>query len=108
MDARGLSTTLALCRAAKAQRRAEQRRDTKDKRRDSHENMTMVEFLEALCRIAWVHPRVSGESIREKLEGLLALLFEDAKKTQNNVISSIFGGKKGGSKGLASMFGRKK
>ena len=87
----------------------EQKRDTKDKRRDSHETMTLVEFLEALCRIAWIHPRVSGDSIAEKLEGLLALLFEDAKKTQSNVLSSMFGGgKKKGAGGFAGMFGKKK
>jgi calmodulin len=86
----------------------EQNRDSKDKRRDSHETMTMVEFLEALVRISANHPRCDGENITEKLTALLALLFQDAQKVQKKALSMFGGGagaKKGG--GLAGLFKKK-
>ena len=73
------------------------------------EHMTLVEFLESLVRIAIKHPECTSENPPEKLKELLALLFEDEKRTKSKVANMFGGGggkKKGG--GFAGMFGMKK
>ena len=107
----GFTMKSAICAFVQAQMLTfdEQTRDKNDKRIDSHDHMTFVEFLESLVRIAIKHPECTSENPPEKLKELLALLFEDEKRTKSKVANMFGGGggkKKGG--GFAGMFGMKK
>ena len=107
----GFTMKSAICAFVQAQMLTfdEQTRDKNDKRIDSHDHMTLVEFLESLVRIAIKHPECTSENPPEKLKELLALLFEDEKRTKSKVANMFGGGggkKKGG--GFAGMFGMKK
>ena len=52
----------------------EQTRDKNDKRIDSHDHMTLVEFLESLVRIAIKHPECTSENPPEKLKEIVGII----------------------------------